>query len=101
MQQTPAPAARTAGPLTDFEAVSVSLNPKRAAYLDDTEVFNRLDTNHVGKLSLEEFKARPMAQKDPARAEEIFKKKDTNNDGSLTLEEFSARLHLGKKKGAE
>jgi hypothetical protein len=37
-----AAAARTTEPLTDFAAVSVSLNPKRAAYLDEAEVFNRL-----------------------------------------------------------
>lgn len=39
-------------------------------------------------MSLEEFKAGPRAQKDPARAEEMFKKMDKDSDGKLTLEEF-------------
>jgi hypothetical protein len=40
--QVPAPNTATTGPLTDFEAVSASINPKRAAYLDEAEVLSRL-----------------------------------------------------------
>ena len=54
------------------------------------EAFKKLDANSDGSVSLEEFKAGPRAQKDPARAEEIFKKMDKDSDGKLTLEEFKA-----------
>ena len=54
------------------------------------EIFKKLDTNNDGFISLEEFKAGPRAQKDPAKAEEIFKKMDKDGDGKLTLEEFKA-----------
>jgi hypothetical protein len=57
------------------------------------EIFKKLDTNGDGSISLEEFKAGPRAQKDPAKAEEAFKKMDTNGDGKVTLEEFKAGHH--------
>jgi len=53
-------------------------------------IFKKLDTNSDGFLSLEEFKAGPRGQKDPAKAEEIFKKMDQNGDGKVTLDEFMA-----------
>ncbi len=57
------------------------------------EVFKKLDTNHDGSLSLEEFKAGPKAKQDPAKAEEIFKKMDKGGDGKVTLEEFKQAHH--------
>ena len=54
------------------------------------KLFKKLDTNSDGSLSLDEFKASPKAQKDPAKAEERFKSMDTNSDGSVSLEEFKA-----------
>ena len=54
------------------------------------EVFKHLDTNHDHVLSLEEFKAGPRAQADPAKAEEIYKEMNKAGDGKLTLEEFKA-----------
>ena len=53
-------------------------------------IFKKLDANNDGSISLEEFKAGPRAQKDPAKAEEIFKKIDADGDGKVTLEEFKA-----------
>ena len=59
------------------------------------EIFKKLDTNGDGFISLDEFKASPRAQKDPAKAEEAFKKMDTDGDGKLSLDEFKAGHHGG------
>ncbi len=60
--------------------------PKRSP----EEMLKKLDTNNDGKISLEEWKASPRSQKDPAHAEEMFKKLDTNHDGFITLDELKA-----------
>ena len=52
------------------------------------EVFKKLDANNDSAVSLDEFKAGPMAEHDPVKAEEHFKKMDKDGNGSLTLEEF-------------
>jgi hypothetical protein len=57
------------------------------------EFFKKLDSNGDGGISLDEFKAGPRAQKDPAKAEERFKKLDTNSDGKVSLEELKAGHH--------
>ena len=54
------------------------------------EIFKKLDANSDGAISLDEFKAGPRAQQDPAKAEEIFKKIDADSNGSVSLEEFKA-----------
>jgi Ca2+-binding EF-hand superfamily protein len=54
------------------------------------EILQKLDTNHDGKISLDEWKAGPRSQKDPARAQEMFNKLDANHDGFITLEELKA-----------
>jgi hypothetical protein len=70
------------------------------------EVFKKLDTSGDGTISLDEFKAGPMAQKNPQKAEEIFAKIDIDSNGSVTLEEFKAHRPErrpgqgpGKRKG--
>lgn len=54
------------------------------------ERFKKLDTNSDGALSLEEWKASPMAQRDATKAEAAYKKVDADGDGKVTLEEFKA-----------
>ena len=66
-------------------ATSVSL-----AQPQPEDFFHELDTNGDGASSLEEFKAGPAGQKNPAVAEEYFKKFDRNGDGKMPLEEFTA-----------
>jgi ATP-dependent Clp protease ATP-binding subunit ClpA len=74
--QPSAATARTVEPLTDFEAVSVRLNPKRAAYLDETEVFNRLARHVRGQdaalHSLVSQTCRHLAKANPTRPAVFF-----------------------------
>ena len=60
--------------------------PKR----DPEAMFKKLDANTDGSLNLEEFKAGPMAKRNPDKADENFKKRDKDSDGKLSLEEFKA-----------
>jgi hypothetical protein len=89
-----------------FLAVSVHAEDKPAKpgkgekpKMDPAEMFKKLDTNNDSSLSLEEFKAGPRWQKDPAKADEAFKKRDKDSDGKLTLEEFSAKPEKPPGKG--
>lgn len=62
------------------------------------QTFKKLDTDHNKSISLAEFQASPMGQRDAAKAEEIFKKIDTDNDGEITIKEFMA--HRPSRPGA-
>jgi hypothetical protein len=76
-------AAAPAAPTETKTAVLPLTKPNPA------EAFKKLDANHDGTLSIDEFKASPMAMKDPVKTEELFKKKDKDGNGKLTLEEVS------------
>lgn len=68
------------------------------------KMFKKLDTDSSGSISLEEFKASPRGQKDPAKAESIFAKMDADSKDGVSLEEFSAAQHgpgKGGKKGGK
>ncbi len=74
--------------------------PGKGGHQGPEKVFNKLDTNTDGSLSLDEFKAGPLGKKDPEKAEKAFKKLDADNSGGVSLEEFKARPpHKGGKKG--
>ena len=63
------------------------------------EMFKKLDTDKDGKLSLDEFKASPMAKRDESKAEEIFNKMDTDSSKDVSFEEFKA-FHKEHQPGA-
>jgi hypothetical protein len=77
--------------------------PGRGHRRSPEEVMKKLDKNNDGKISLEEWKALPRSQKDPARAEEMFKRMDANHDGFVTLDELKAhpfdQRHGGHGRG--
>lgn len=52
------------------------------------EIIKRLDTDGDGTLSLDEFKAGKLAQKNPERAEDHFKKVDADGNGFVTPDEL-------------
>ena len=68
---------------------------------DPEAMFKKLDSNSDGSVSLEEFKASPRGQKDPARAEEGFKKMDKDSDGKLTLDELKSGRPARGQGGGE
>ena len=58
------------------------------------ERFDALDTNHDGKLTLEEFMATPHNR---GNAKEMFKAMDVNGHGYITKEEFCSGQGMGKR----
>ena len=58
------------------------------------ERFDALDTNHDGKLTLEEFMAAPHNGGD---AEQKFKAMDVNGHGYITKEEFCSGRGMGRR----
>lgn len=65
---------------------------------DPEAFFKKLDTNNDGAVSMDEFKASRMGQKDPSKAEARFKQLDTNGDASLSLDELKAGHHKPEAK---
>ncbi|MEX1047939.1 MAG: EF-hand domain-containing protein [Akkermansiaceae bacterium] len=72
--------------------------PKEGKGIGPEKAFAKLDADSNGSLSVEEFKASPMAKKKPERAEQVFAKMDKDSSGTLTLEEFKDRPAKGGKK---
>lgn len=57
---------------------------------DPEKLFKKLDSDGNGSISLDEFKASPRGQKDPAKAEEGFKRIDTDGSGGISPEELKS-----------
>ncbi len=57
------------------------------------ERFDALDTNHDGKLTLEEFMAAPHRR---GKGEERFRAMDVNGHGYITKEEFGSGRGRGR-----
>lgn len=68
-------------------------------------IFQKLDADNSGSVSLEEFKNSPRAKQNPEKAEEAFKKIDKDGNGELSLEEFKGHRPPtrdgGGKRGKE
>jgi Ca2+-binding EF-hand superfamily protein len=73
-------------------------------------LFKKLDTNHDGKLSREEFAKITELRKGQGEGkakgkgkgvEKLFDKLDANNDGFVTLAEFKKITELRQKKDAK
>lgn len=77
---------------------SADAKPGENARRNPEEAFKKLDTNGDNAVNLEEFKAGPMAKRNPERADEMFKRRDKDGDGKLTLEEFKAPRAAAKKE---
>jgi Ca2+-binding EF-hand superfamily protein len=90
----------------------VSAKPKGASKGGDRieMLFKKLDTNHDGKLTKEEFaKMSEMMHKKGGdtqgkgkgggKADQLFSKLDADGDGKVTLEEFKKLSELKNKKG--
>ena len=52
------------------------------------EVFNKIDTNHNGSISLTEFQAQQKLSVDPAKVDARVTQLDTNHDGTISAEEY-------------
>jgi Ca2+-binding EF-hand superfamily protein len=51
-------------------------------------LFDKIDTNHNGSISLAEFQAQEKVSIDPAKVEARVQQLDTNKDGSVSAEEY-------------
>jgi arylsulfatase A-like enzyme len=71
-----------------------SAAPAAPAAKGRSALFDQKDTNHDGKLTLEEFLVGPNNQANPQAARARFTSFDTNKDGFLSREEF---ISQGKK----
>ncbi len=84
-----APAKSETAPASPATPQPDAAKPAKRNY-DPEKAFKKLDTNEDGKISLEEWKAGPLARRDAAKADQVFTRRDKDGDKFLTLQEFSA-----------
>jgi EF-hand domain pair len=77
----------------NYPLAPAPLPPTAAGRPSLTSIFQWLDTNHDGFLTLQEFLAAPWV-KNKAKAAEFFSWMDTNHDGRVSLPEFLAAYKL-------
>jgi Ca2+-binding EF-hand superfamily protein len=65
---------------------------QRAQQQDPEAAFKLLDTDSDGKVSLDEFKASAIGQRNPTMAETLFKTMDKDSDGYVTLDEYKTTM---------
>ncbi|MBK6736285.1 MAG: EF-hand domain-containing protein [bacterium] len=84
--------------------LSLSSTSTRPAPPDPKEMFNSIDTDGDGKVTLAEMQA--MSESMPSRgdgdqpaAEDMFAELDGDSDGAVSFEEFEARRPSGPPQG--
>lgn len=87
-----------------LETKPLSLTASDAAHVEAEAhaLFNKIDTDGDGSISLEELRQHLVGQQQPVATELMFAKLDANDDGSISPQEFreglarfeSARLRL-------
>ena len=68
--------------------VSARAGAKAKITKDLQDAFKRLDTNHDGKLTLEEFMATAPAVRTAETSDQILRRLDANHDGKMSAEEW-------------
>ncbi|MBI6545748.1 MAG: EF-hand domain-containing protein [Cyanobacteria bacterium NC_groundwater_1444_Ag_S-0.65um_54_12] len=99
LQQQPASSLRSA----NFEVMAVedgtaslAANPQEGKF---TKLYERLDADHDGKITFEEFKAMDSKRKlNEERLKAFFDRLDANHDGVLTIEELKPLKDKAKDK---
>ena len=95
--------AAAQSPTAQSAAVQSSAQPSDPATIAERggKVYDRLDKNHDGAVSLDEFvnrSERPISDQTKARREASFHRMDQNNDGTVSREEFLAAYERGAER---
>ncbi|MDY2587891.1 EF-hand domain-containing protein [Winogradskyella aquimaris] len=86
--------------ITIYTVAFVNAQERQRQHRTNPEaVFQKLDTNKDGAITLDEFKKRPSRKEiQEEMVETHFKTLDLNTDGSLSLNEFKKGKDMAKKE---